>query len=403
MKAVAIYDRNYGISRNGEAPMKIATMRRKYAKMFKGNAVVMNMAYFRLHGIWDDDAVDTIVVDDELSVDFYALNGFLGDIKISTKKQDETPYYQASHINALFNYEIDTEKTIYVIGNGEFISKMAPFCEKFYGTMIGNEFEDMTDFAPKYIDECPKAWSMVLEIERRQFKTVYYEREYDNLLYLGNPITDIYYAGSKRIIAILGETNSGKDTTVNKLMEALPESIDVKPVVSYTDRSIRPFEEEGVQHKFIDNKMAEYCITYCKPMIAAETSFSDSSGNTYHYFTLLQDLSSYGNIYVIDPPGLEDLENRLRDIFGYLEISSILIDVPAFIRNWRARKRLDWNKKTYTKRVESEKTRFDHFRNQAQFDGNTTYVYKNYGFNQSKKFEELVHVVKCALAPRYDD
>lgn len=54
----------------------------------------------------------------------------------------------------------------------------------------------------------------------------------------------------KKIIVIVGKTATGKDT----LCKHLKEKYDIPMVVSYADRPMRDYEENGVQHIFISKE-----------------------------------------------------------------------------------------------------------------------------------------------------
>ena len=58
----------------------------------------------------------------------------------------------------------------------------------------------------------------------------------------------------KKIICLLGETASGKDT----IAKYITKTLDIKQVVSYTTRPIRSNEQNGREHWFISKEeMAE--------------------------------------------------------------------------------------------------------------------------------------------------
>ncbi len=60
-----------------------------------------------------------------------------------------------------------------------------------------------------------------------------------------------------KIFCIIGKSGSGKDTVFNLILEN--KDIELTPVVSYTTRSIRSGEENGVQYYFItENELNQY-------------------------------------------------------------------------------------------------------------------------------------------------
>lgn len=431
MKAIVTYDQNYGISSCGVAPMKIATMRKRYMNMVKGQAVLMSSRYFNTHGVWPDDSVKTIVIEDNDSSFFTfthrnckdngrkiedgpTVNGpYHGEELENVKALMDTDhnnkryggirrvrvgegiptYYVASHINDLFAHERENDETIFVVGDGTLFTKIIPFCENIYATKIAKTFDNMDDVFPDYVEKCKNIFVVEKNEERKQFSTVYNELVFKNTKIVRDPIGDIYNTEPKKFVFLIGETNSGKDTLATWLTEKsghYPE-FNLNPIVSYTDRPERPYETNGVEHFFITPEESEYMLKYCNHMIVAKTEIGDGKGGVYHYFGVVNEIIDGANLYVIDPNGARNIIGRLRTLWPGSRIYTIFVNTPAFIRKFRARKRADWNPEVYNARCVAEAYQFDKFRDSLKnnIPKENVVVFNNYGFGQEKRKEEL--------------
>ena len=75
-------------------------------------------------------------------------------------------------------------------------------------------------------------------------------------------------APKKTIFCILGETGSGKDSLVNYTLKKY--NLDLKPVLSYTDRPIRAGEQNGKEHIFLSKEeMTEFLDSNKKDIAAS--------------------------------------------------------------------------------------------------------------------------------------
>lgn len=397
MIAVATVDLNYGLSYEGKPLLKLATQRRQDAKMFRGNAVVMSASYFDINGVWPDKEVFTIVVDDS-DDSFFKFDYSKKDVEIQQVIDPQNPdlrYYVAPHINAIYQYEHETGNVAYVLGDGHLFTKILPHCKNVRLTVIDKEFENVDDWFPDYIKytEVEHAFS-VRDIEgpKSQFKTEYSTYLYENTRCLKDPYESIYKMGCKRIVAIIGPTASGKDTIANKLAMIF-KSKDLKKICSFTDRPRRDGEKDGGEHEFISSNMAQFYLDWFDDFIIAKTQISKpGSDDGYRYFSLLNDDEK--NLYVIDPNGIEDLEDTLTKLYADVKIMKIYIATPKIVRYFRARKRPGFDKEVYNRRVEAEAYQFEAFEERIHSDPtDTTYVFKNFGFGCDRRFEELVQSV----------
>ena len=171
-----------------------------------------------------------------------------------------------------------------------------------------------------------------------------------------------------KLFCIMGETASGKDTLTKKLRE----DTGMKAIVSYTTRPRRT--NEGDTHIFVDDSVYEQM----KDNLAAYTEI-----NGFRYWTTIEQI--YDNdIYIIDPNGLETLENLgLEDI----DICSIYINVPLEVRLERALYRGD-SVEDFFSRNKSEMRQFIQMKAAGGFD----YAISN--LNEDKAYAVLKYIVE---------
>ena len=171
-----------------------------------------------------------------------------------------------------------------------------------------------------------------------------------------------------KLFCIMGETASGKDTLTKKLCE----DTGMKAIVSYTTRPRRT--NEGGTHIFVDDSVYEQM----KDNLAAYTEI-----NGFRYWTTIEQI--YDNdIYIIDPNGLETLENLgLEDI----DLCSIYINVPLEVRLERAIHRGD-SIEDFFSRNKSEMRQFVQMKALGGFD----YAISN--LNEDKAYAVLKHIVE---------
>lgn len=169
----------------------------------------------------------------------------------------------------------------------------------------------------------------------------------------------------KKLICVVGESKSGKDTTVG-IAELLSMDFDQKfrlsEIKSFTTRPMRDNEVNGREHFFISEEKAREILS--KEEILAYTKIEDpeTGKKGYEYFTLMKQLDE-GNIYIIDPKGLESLKKHNDKV----NIFTIYIHSPWFIRRLRARRFSDF-KAEYKNRVLNEKKQFSEFRKKKKYD-----------------------------------
>ena len=167
-----------------------------------------------------------------------------------------------------------------------------------------------------------------------------------------------YKKPKKTIFCILGESGSGKDTLVEYTLKEF--KLDLKPVLSYTDRPIRQGEQNGKEHIFLSKEEMTEFLNSNKKDIAAYTQIGES-GYRYCAMTSVIDRS---DIYIIDPNGLKEFKERTGDRYN---IVSIYIDCPLKERRKRTEGRGDAASK-FEARVAAESEQFAKFREEHGYD-----------------------------------
>lgn len=167
-----------------------------------------------------------------------------------------------------------------------------------------------------------------------------------------------YKKPKKTIFCILGESGSGKDTLVEYTLKEF--KLDLRPVVSYTDRPIRQGEQNGKEHVFLSKEEMTEFLNSNKKDIAAYTQIGESG---YRYCAMISVIDR-SDIYIIDPNGLKEFKERTGDRYN---IVSIYIDCPLQERRKRSEKRGDGVAK-FEARVAAESEQFAKFREEHGYD-----------------------------------
>ena len=181
----------------------------------------------------------------------------------------------------------------------------------------------------------------------------------------------IMHTEKKKLICVVGESCSGKDTIVKEATSYLTygrtTNVRLKPIVSYATRPIRENETNGVEHWFITENEAKEITG--KNNLLAYTYIKDPNvpERGYEYFTTLDQLGDC-NLYIIDPRGIDSLMKYVMN--GQIDICIIFIDCPKFLRDMRAKKRRD-KYEAYKARCANEHHQFQKFRRVIRVNGFT--------------------------------
>lgn len=175
----------------------------------------------------------------------------------------------------------------------------------------------------------------------------------------------------KIVFLVIGRSGTGKDTLVNYMCQ----KYGLKKLKSYTTRPPRQNEEDT--HIFISpEEVQKY-----QDDIIAYTKIGE-----FEYFATKSQLKDI-NFYIIDPKGVQDLENipNLKEEFSFIKL---FIYLPEKERKKRIALRGD-SEEAFLKRQEGEKQQFDNFEFKTDlFD----YAICNMDLIEAQK--ELEHIVQ---------
>lgn len=110
--------------------------------------------------------------------------------------------------------------------------------------------------------------------------------------------------GQYKIIALIGEAGSGKDTILNKVVQKNP---NLHKIVNYTTRPPREGEKNGINYHFVDEE------TFANKVVKGEM-LEMSFFNDWLYGTGIKSLNPNRiNIGVFSPVGIESAINNTDD------------------------------------------------------------------------------------------
>lgn len=124
----------------------------------------------------------------------------------------------------------------------------------------------------------------------------------------------------RKIIAIVGNSGSGKDT----LARVLERVLGIPPVCSYTTRKMRTDETDGVEHKFITHEeFDEYWVKH------QQRFFAYTKYGNEHYFTTNEQFLEHDIVsYVVDEAGVLFMKDKIKQPpFDNVEIITIFVTV----------------------------------------------------------------------------
>lgn len=168
-----------------------------------------------------------------------------------------------------------------------------------------------------------------------------------------------FFKRQKTLILLVGQTGVGKDTVANLL--------PYKKVCSYTTRPKRESEVNGREHIFVSNNYMKYMLEYKKDKIFAKTKIGE-----YSYCALLDDIKAKTNVYIVDPNGVKEIKNVIRQnmfLKNNIKLITIYLHLPFEIRYERSSVRdVKHHKEYFEKRNDAENEEFENFRCSGQYD-----------------------------------
>ena len=133
--------------------------------------------------------------------------------------------------------------------------------------------------------------------------TTFWENELPGLKYEFDEEEDKEKTANKyKIIAIIGEAGTGKDTILKKIVNRF--DISTHEIISYTSRSKRSNEKEGINYHFVSKEEFEDLINQHRMLEYAEF-------NGWYYGTGIDDIKPDKiNIGVFNPEGIRQLKKN---------------------------------------------------------------------------------------------
>lgn len=196
------------------------------------------------------------------------------------------------------------------------------------------------------------------------------------------------------IFLIIGKSFSGKDTLLNTLLnnEKFCKENNIRRLVKYTTRKIRPNEVDGLDYHFITDE--EYEEKFANNDNAVVTSF-DSKFGKLHYVTDFGSLESSNNYIVTgDPESIKLYKNKV----GSDHLCVIYLIVPNWVLFERFSNRSD-NEKYSDKKYQEIYRRFIDdmkkfgLRSNSFLSGTNCIVHVNNGFYISDIMNNMIKFI----------
>lgn len=105
------------------------------------------------------------------------------------------------------------------------------------------------------------------------------------------------------MIVLVGKTASGKTAILSELIRIT----DMKRVVTYTTRHMRPGETNGVEYHFITKE--EFLKKESEGFFAETTNYNVASNETWYYGTSKKSLLEENSVIICNPDGLKYLKS----------------------------------------------------------------------------------------------
>lgn len=179
------------------------------------------------------------------------------------------------------------------------------------------------------------------------------------------------------ILALVGESASGKTTTANMLANS---DMDFKRVITYTTRPPREGEENGIDYHFISDEEFDKLV--------AEGFFLENATYRGWKYGATIDINSKDNLVVVLTPAGARALRQAVDRAGRDDVFTIYIKVDRRLRLMKLLGRGDDIDEAYRRNL-SDVGMFDSFENEADYT-----VYNDYFMKKPKKvFDEIKSVI----------
>ena len=169
-----------------------------------------------------------------------------------------------------------------------------------------------------------------------------------------------------KLLCILGETASGKDSVVNGAIKRLSEYA-IRPVCSYTDRPRRSYETNGVEHYFVSTQEFFKLQEKRRCDIIGYTHIKNDKESTHpgYYYMAFSDELETAQIYIIDYKGLQYLQQFYGD---KIDIVTVYIHASPETRRRRAQAARSDFLTEFEERMKAENAQFKEFKNKKLYD-----------------------------------
>lgn len=152
----------------------------------------------------------------------------------------------------------------------------------------------------------------------------------------------------------IGKSASGKDYLYHKFLKSHP---DVKEVVSYTTRPVRPGEVDGVDYHFVSEKQFMEIVNSNRILEyrSYKTEVNGIQAIWYYGSPRLTDVKDVDYAIVLEPDGAKKVISE----YGAENCMVVYITAPDELRLKRAKRRGGFNQTEWDRRLLDDTTRFN--------------------------------------------
>lgn len=174
------------------------------------------------------------------------------------------------------------------------------------------------------------------------------------------------------ILALLGKSGSGKDTTLSELVK-----LGYKPIIPYTTRPIRPGEKEGETYFYV----SKFKFFFMKLLGYFEhtSSYHVANGQVWHYGFSKNSLHTNNGVVILNPTVFKALSQK-----NNYSIFSALLDITPMTQQKRLLTRGD-NQKEVERRIFADAEDFVGIRYNVDF------VVPNDGVKNPSQIASMIH------------